>query len=97
MHGERYRKVPLRERARRKAGVPLLAREAIRRISGSKSVSPLGRSGVEPKLIWNFYAVSGDLTCDPERRARMFDLLYLAAGLGFFALMGAYARWAGEA
>ncbi len=24
----------------------------------------------------------------------MFDLIYLAVGLGFFALMGAYARWA---
>ncbi len=28
---------------------------------------------------------------------RMFDLLYLAVGLGFFALMGLYARFAGEA
>jgi len=27
----------------------------------------------------------------------MFDLIYLAVGLGFFALMGAYARWAGQA
>ena len=32
-----------------------------------------------------------------ERKVRMFDILYLAVGLGFFVLMGAYARWAGEA
>jgi hypothetical protein len=36
---------------------------------------------------------------EPSRKegSPMFDLLYLAAGLGFFALMGAYARWAGQA
>jgi hypothetical protein len=49
------------------------------------------------KLIWIFYAPPRDWSGDPERRARMLDLIYLAAGLGFFAAMAAYARWAGRA
>jgi len=49
------------------------------------------------KLVWILYADRVHLNGDPERRARMFDLIYLAVGLGFFALMGAYARWAGQA
>lgn len=53
--------------------------------------------GPTRKLVWILYADPVHLGSDPERRARMFDLIYLAVGLGFFALMGAYARWAGQA
>ncbi len=49
-----------------------------------------------PKLTWNFYADPREARGDPERRVRMLDCLYLAVGLGFFALMGTYARWAGR-
>ncbi|WP_162244732.1 hypothetical protein [Aureimonas sp. Leaf454] len=49
------------------------------------------------KLVSILYADPHDLNGVPERRVRMFDLLYLATGLGFFALMAAYARWAGQA
>ncbi|MBB3996984.1 hypothetical protein [Aureimonas pseudogalii] len=33
----------------------------------------------------------------PKEGTAMFDFFYLATGLGFFVLMGAYARWAGQA
>jgi hypothetical protein len=53
--------------------------------------------GPARKLVWILYADRVHLKGDPERRVRMYDLIYLAVGLGFFALMSAYARWAGQA
>ncbi len=58
---------------------------------------PRARGFPPAKFVWILYADRVHLNGDPERRARMFDFLYLATGLGFFALMGAYARWAGRA
>ncbi len=33
----------------------------------------------------------------PKGGFAMYDLIYLAVGLGFFAAMSAYARWASQA
>lgn len=49
------------------------------------------------KLVSILYADLRRSNGDPERRAHMLDILYLATGLGFFALMAVYARWAGRA
>ncbi len=71
-----------------------------RRSRAPRRSPPLDRAPAGPrrrKFVWILYAGRVHLNGDPERRARMFDLLYLAAGLGFFASMGAYARWAGRA
>lgn len=45
----------------------------------------------------SFTPIGSNRRAIPKGGLAMFDLLYLATGLGFFALMGAYARWAGQA
>ena len=50
------------------------------------------------QFVSNLYAVKPSSSWStPTGGIRMLDLLYLALGLGLFALMGLYARWAANA
>ena len=49
------------------------------------------------KLTSNFYAALSSSFPDTAGDTLMLDLIYLALGLGLFALMGLYARWAANA
>jgi hypothetical protein len=56
------------------------------------------RLGVGKQNSYGFFTrIRANRGANPERRARVLDILYVAVGLGFFLLMGAYARWAEEA
>lgn len=51
-----------------------------------------------PKLVSNFYAGRpSSFRSKPAGGLAMLDLVYLALGIGLFALMGLYARWAANA
>jgi hypothetical protein len=62
-------------------------------------VGPLSRAYVGARrFVSNLYAAKPSFCpSKPTGGAQMLDLVYLALGLGLFALMSLYARWAANA